>query len=89
VPEVTEQTRKVVNAAWYVLLFFLGFVIFFLFTFPYGVLKEAIVSEISQATGFTVRVKEMGPSFLIGSGFPRRTVARRWNSRASMPRFPS
>ncbi len=65
-PEVTEQTRKVFNAAWYVLLFFLGFLIFFLFTFPYGVLKEAIVSEISQATGFTVRVKEMGPSFLVG-----------------------
>lgn len=64
--EVTEQTRKVFNAAWYVLLFFLGFLIFFLFTFPYGVLKEAIVSEISQATGFTVRVKEMGPSFLVG-----------------------
>jgi type II secretion system protein N len=66
VPEVTEQTRKVFNAAWYVLLFFLGFLIFFLFTFPYGVLKEAIVSEISQATGFTVRVKEMGPAFLVG-----------------------
>jgi len=66
VSEVTEQTRKVFNAAWYVLLFFLGFLIFFLFTFPYGVLKEAIVSEISQATGFTVRVKEMGPSFLLG-----------------------
>ncbi|WP_218109874.1 type II secretion system protein GspN [Oligoflexus tunisiensis] len=63
---MTEQTRKVFNAAWYVLLFFLGFLIFFLFTFPYGVLKEAIVSEISQATGFTVRVKEMGPSFLVG-----------------------
>ncbi len=65
-PEVTEQTRKVINSAWYVALFFIAFLIFFLFTFPYGVLKEAIVSEISQATGFTVRVKEMGPSFLVG-----------------------
>jgi len=66
VSEATEQTRKVFNAAWYVALFFLGFLVFFLFTFPYGVLKEAIVSEISQATCFTVRVKEMGPSFLVG-----------------------
>ncbi len=64
--EVTEQTRKVFNAAWYVALFFCGFLVFILFTFPYGVLKEAIVSEVSQATGFTVRVKEMGPSFLLG-----------------------
>lgn len=64
--EVTEQTRKVVNAAWYVALFIFGFFVFFLFTFPYGVLKEAIVSDISQATGFSVRVKEMGPSFLLG-----------------------
>lgn len=55
------------HIAWYALLFLVTFLLFFLFTFPYGVLKEAIVSELSQATGYTVRVKEMGPSFLIGA----------------------
>lgn len=61
------QERKLVHVAWYVLLFLLTFLVFFFFTFPYGVLKEAIISEVSQATGYTIRVKEMGPSFLLGA----------------------
>lgn len=61
------QERKFVHGAWYVCLFLLTFLVFFFFTFPYGVLKEAIISEVSQATGYTIRVKEMGPSFLLGA----------------------
>ncbi|MCX6128389.1 MAG: type II secretion system protein GspN [Proteobacteria bacterium] len=64
--EVQVKTRRAFNAAIYASVFVFGFILFFLFTFPYGVLKEAIVSELSQMTGFTVRVKEMGPSFLVG-----------------------
>ncbi len=62
-----ESKSRIFHFAWYGLLFLLTFVIFFLFTFPYGVLKEALVSEISQATGYSLRVKEMGPSFLLGA----------------------
>ena len=57
---------KALYATGYVLLFLVSFLVFVLFTFPFGVLKEAMIAEISQATGFTVRVKELGPSFLIG-----------------------
>lgn len=51
---------------WYTGLFIFAFLVFFLFTFPYGVVKEAIVGEISQSTGLNIRVKEIGPSFPIG-----------------------
>jgi len=51
---------------WYAGLFLVSFLIFFLFTFPYGVVKEAVVAEISTSTGFNIRVNEIGPSFPIG-----------------------
>ncbi len=66
-PAQEPQERKFVHIAWYALLFLLTFLVFFFFTFPYGVLKEAIISEVSQASGFTIRVQEMGPSFLVGA----------------------
>ena len=62
----TSTRSRLFNVVWYILLFIVGFIVFFLVTFPYGVLKEAVISEVSQATGFTVRVKELGPSFLVG-----------------------
>ncbi len=51
---------------WYTGLFIVSFLIFFLFTFPYGVVKEAVLGEVAQATGLNIRVKEIGPSFPIG-----------------------
>ena len=51
---------------WYTGLFLFSFLIFFLFTFPYGVVKEAVVGEISAATGLNIRVNEIGPSFPLG-----------------------
>lgn len=62
VPEKKNYFRWI----WYVGLFLVSFLVFFLFTFPYGVVKEAVIGEISQATGLNIRVKEVGPSFPIG-----------------------
>lgn len=58
--------RNYFRWVWYIGLFFVSFFIFFLFTFPYGVVKEAAIGELSQATGLNIRVKEVGPSFPIG-----------------------
>lgn len=47
-------------------LFFISFLFFLYFTFPYGVLKEALRSQIATATGIDVRMKTMGPKFPVG-----------------------
>jgi len=52
-------------------LFYCGFFIFsFLFfiylSFPYAILKEAVVSKLSQATGYSIRVKSLGPNLPLG-----------------------
>lgn len=53
-----------------ILLFFglfLGSFVFFLFlTFPYEVLKESIATELSQQTGYNVRIGDMSPAFPLG-----------------------
>lgn len=64
--EEVQPKRSYFRWLWYTGLFIVSFLIFFLFTFPYGVVKEAVVGEISQATGLNIRVKEIGPSFPIG-----------------------
>lgn len=48
------------------LLFFGSFLFFLYFTFPYGVLKEALRSQIASATGYDVRMKSLSPKLLIG-----------------------
>ena len=50
----------------YISLFFLSFIFFVYLTFPYGVLKEAMMVEVAKATGYTVRMKEFGPSLPLG-----------------------
>ncbi len=64
--DVNPAKRNYLKWLYYTALFLFSFLIFFLFTFPYGVVKESIVGEISQATGLNIRVKEVGPSFPIG-----------------------
>jgi type II secretion system protein N len=61
-----RRRSKALFALGYSLLFLISFLVFLLFTFPFGVLKEAAISEVSQATGLTIRIKEVSPSFLIG-----------------------
>lgn len=64
--EELQPKRNYFRWLWYSGLFIVSFLVFFLFTFPYGVVKEAVVGEISQSTGLNIRVKEIGPSFPIG-----------------------
>jgi hypothetical protein len=46
---------------------FIASLLFFLYlSFPYGVLKEAIASQVQMATGVTVRMESFGPSFPFG-----------------------
>lgn len=47
-------------------LFLISFVLFLFLTFPYEVLKEQIAGTISQATGFNVRIGELGPDLPLG-----------------------
>lgn len=64
--DIVQPKRNYFRWIWYVGLFFISFLIFFLFTFPYGVVKESIIGEVSQATGLNIRVRDVGPSFPIG-----------------------
>lgn len=48
-------------------LLFISSLLFFLYlSFPYGVLKEALSSQIQLATGITVRMESLGPAFPFG-----------------------
>jgi len=49
-----------------VALFFGSFAFFLYLTFPYEVLKESLATEISQATGMSVRIGELGPKLPLG-----------------------
>jgi hypothetical protein len=46
---------------------FVGSFLFFLYlSFPYGVLKEAIASQVQLSTGMTLRMESFGPTFPLG-----------------------
>ncbi len=49
-----------------IVLFFFSFIIFLYWSFPYGVLKEALSSQIQVATGMNVRMADLGPAFPLG-----------------------
>ncbi len=47
-------------------LFLVSFVVFLFLTFPYEVLKEAIAAEVSQASGYSIRIGSMSAGFPLG-----------------------
>lgn len=49
-----------------VAIFFVSFFLFLYLSFPYGVLKEAISSQVQVATGITLRMDSFGPAFPFG-----------------------
>jgi type II secretion system protein N len=49
-----------------IVLFLFSLLFFLYLSFPYGVLKEAISSQIQLATGITVRMESLGPAFPFG-----------------------
>jgi len=62
VPGMSRTTRVVVTS----MLFIASFVFFVYVTFPYVVLKESVAAQISQATGYSVNIGELGPNLPLG-----------------------
>ncbi|MCX6118997.1 MAG: type II secretion system protein GspN [Proteobacteria bacterium] len=48
------------------ILFLVSFGLFLYLSFPYGVLKEALASQIQMTTGIRVRIEELGPAIPLG-----------------------
>jgi hypothetical protein len=57
---------KVSTKVGLVFLFFGSFFIFLYLSFPYGVLKEALSTQVFASTGMTIRIEELGPAFPFG-----------------------
>lgn len=49
-----------------IVLFVFSFLFFLYLSFPYGVLKEAISTQVQLATGMTLRMESFGPAFPFG-----------------------
>jgi type II secretion system protein N len=47
-------------------IFLFSFVFFLYLTFPYVVLKESVGSQVSQMTGYSIYIGDLGPAFPIG-----------------------
>lgn len=47
-------------------LFLASFVMFVFMTFPYEVLKESLAAELSQNTGYTIRIGQLSSNFPLG-----------------------
>jgi hypothetical protein len=58
--------RQLARGAGLVAVFFISFVSFLFFTFPYEVLKETISGEISQSTGYNIQIGDMTSAFPLG-----------------------
>lgn len=58
--------EKVTGKLGLVALFLFSFFVFLYLSFPYGVLKEAIASQVQLATGMSVRIEQLGPAFPFG-----------------------
>lgn len=52
-----------------------SFLFFFYFSFPFEVLKEAIAVRASQATGMSIEIGNMRPSFPIGLSIDKLSIA--------------
>ncbi len=58
--------KKLSNFLIYFFVGIVSFVFFLYLSFPYNVLKETIASELSNATGLAVTIKDLGPRPLVG-----------------------
>ncbi len=64
--EGKSPARLVLQVVALVALFLVSFVLFLFLTFPYEVLKESLAAEISQSTGYIVRIGDMSADFPLG-----------------------
>jgi type II secretion system protein N len=63
---MTNGMKRTAHIALLVGLFFGSFLLFLFLTFPYEVLKESVAAEISQATGYNIRIGDLSPNLPIG-----------------------
>lgn len=65
-PDKTILMKRWVHIGALVVLFFVSFMLFLFLTFPYEVLKESLAAEISQQTGYNVRIGDMSANIPLG-----------------------
>ena len=58
--------KKALSIGALILLFLVSFVLFLFLTFPYEVLKEQVAAELSQQTGYQVRIGDLSPRLPLG-----------------------
>lgn len=61
-----DEQKKLFGSVGYTILFIVSFLFFVFMTFPYSVLKESVVSQISEQTGLNIRIQEFGPAIPLG-----------------------
>jgi type II secretion system protein N len=67
--------NKSIKITGFVFLFLFSFLFFVWSTFPYEVLKETISNQLSEATGMSIRIGDLGPRFPVGIRFGDIVVA--------------
>lgn len=78
--EVTVKSLKIAALGG---LFVASFVVFLLITFPYEVLKEYLAAELSQSTGYSIRIGELSSALPLGVTAEKVTIETP-NGNASM-----
>jgi type II secretion system protein N len=76
-----EKLKKILNGTGLALLFVISFCFFLYFSFPYGVLKEAITAEVNKSSPFNFRIEKFGPSFPLGFSATGVGVASKTSNR--------
>ena len=61
-----EQEKKNFGKSVYISLAIVSFFFFFFVSFPWGILKEAIVAQVRGVSPIGVQISELGPSFPVG-----------------------
>lgn len=59
-------SRRILRIAGFFSLFLFSFVIFVYLTFPYEVLKESLAADLSQSTGYAIRIGDLSPALPLG-----------------------
>lgn len=65
---MNENVQKSLSVVGYVVIFFFSFLLFVFLSFPYGILKETIVSKVGKMSGLNIQMEDFGPSFPLGIG---------------------
>ena len=58
--------KRLGGTFFYGLVFVFSFLLFVYLSFPYAILKEALVSQISMASGYDIKVAKLGPKLPLG-----------------------